>query len=395
MGISNFVSLKYFYSKSKLNIINFISAIASFVLVVAACSFFIVLSVFSGLKDFGLQYNRSFDPDLMVSHTSGGFFELTESHLKKLENSLLIFSSVFEEKVLLSSDGKNTFGTIIGVDNNYRSVIEIDSLIALGKWLDPETSESVVSYSTANKLNLGLFEYGNSLTVSVPATKPRSGFNKSLFESSSFMASGIFNSSDEKDQRIVFSSLKSVQNLFQKNTFVITSLLVKTSDLKSTKTILKNIFGDQFTVQSREELNKTYYKMINSEGLILNLIMGLILIVAMFNSVGAIIILIVEKQSSIRTLIKLGATESQIQNIFFCHGILISMFGGGVGLLAGLFFVWLQKTYSLITLSGTSIPYPVGFEFSNVMTVFLFLTIICGTGSYLASRRSLKVKLQE
>ena len=89
-------------------------------------------------------------------------------------------------------------------------------------------------------------------------------------------------------------------------------------------------------VQSREELNKTYYKMINSEGLILNLIMGLILIVAMFNSVGAIIILIVEKQSSIRTLIKLGATESQIQNIFFCHGILISVFGGGVGLVSGL-----------------------------------------------------------
>ena len=242
MGISNFVSLKYFYSKSKLNIINFISAIASFVLVVAACSFFIVLSVFSGLKDFGLQYNRSFDPDLKVSSASGGFFELTENHSKQLENSLLIFSTVFEEKVLLSSDGKNSFGTIIGVDKNYRGVIEIDSLIALGRWLNPETNESVVSYSTANKLNLGLFEYGNSLTVSVPAIKPRSGFNKSPFESSFFMATGVFNSSDEKDQRIVFSSLKSVQNLFKKNTSVISSVLIKTSDIKSTKTILKNIF---------------------------------------------------------------------------------------------------------------------------------------------------------
>ena len=85
-------------------------------------------------------------------------------------------------------------------------------------------------------------------------------------------------------------------------------MLIKTSDIRSAKTILKNIFGDQFIVQSRQELNETYYKMINSECLILNLIMGLILIVAMFNSVGAIIILIVEKQSSIRTLIKLGAT---------------------------------------------------------------------------------------
>jgi lipoprotein-releasing system permease protein len=82
----------------------------------------------------------------------------------------------------LSSDGKNSFGTIIGVDNNYRDVIEIDSLIALGRWLNPESNESVVSYSTANKLNLGLFEYGNSLTVSVPATKPRSGFNKNLLK---------------------------------------------------------------------------------------------------------------------------------------------------------------------------------------------------------------------
>jgi lipoprotein-releasing system permease protein len=351
--------------------------------------------VFSGLKDFGLQYNRSFDPDLKVSYASGGFFELTENHSEQLENSLLVFSTVLEEKVLLSSDGKNSFGTIIGVDNNYRDVIEIDSLIALGRWLNPESNESVVSYSTANKLNLGLFEYGNSLTVSVPATKPRSGFNKNPFESSSFMASGVFNSSDEKDQRIVFSSLKSVQTLFKKNNSVISSVLIKASDLKPNKTLLKNIFGDQFIVQSREELNETYYKMINSEGLILNLIMGLILIVAMFNSVGAIIILIVEKQSSIKTLIKLGATESQIQNIFFCHGILISMFGGGIGLVAGLFFVWLQKTYSLITLSGTSIPYPVGFELSNVLTVFLFLTIICGAGSYLASKRSLKVKLLE
>ena len=146
MGISNFVSIKYFYSKSKLNIINFISGIASFVLVVAACSFFIVLSVFSGLKDFGLQYNRSFDPDLKVSSASGEFFELTENHSKQLENSLLIFSTVLEEKVLLSSDGKNSFGTIIGVDNNYRDVIEIDSLIALGRWINQETNESVVSY---------------------------------------------------------------------------------------------------------------------------------------------------------------------------------------------------------------------------------------------------------
>ena len=395
MGISFFISLKYFYSKSRINIINFISGIASLVLVVAACCFFIVLSVFSGLKDFGLKYNRSFDPDLKVSHVSGGVFELSEKQDSFLKDSPFLSTAVFEEKALLSSDGKNSFGKIIGVQENYRAVIEIDTLIAVGRWLNAETKESVVSYSTADRLNLGLFEYGNTLTVSVPSLKKRSGLNKSAFESSSFIASGVFNSSDEKDQRIVFSSLSAVQNLFQKQPSQITSVLIKTSNQGSVKTELNAVFGNDFLIESREELNKTYYKMINSEGLVLSLLMALILIVAMFNSVGAIIILIVEKQSSIKTLMKLGATKLQIQGLFLFHGVMISVSGGMIGLVLGVFFVWLQKKYSLITLSGTSIPYPVGFESSNIITVFSFLLIICGTGAFLASKRSLKIKLQQ
>jgi lipoprotein-releasing system permease protein len=134
--------------------------------------------------------------------------------------------------------------------------------------------------------------------------------------------------------------------------------------------------------------------MINSEGLILNVLMGLILTVAMFNSVGAIIILIVEKQKSIKTLIKLGATPFDIKHIFFGHGLLISFVGGLLGLSLGVVFVWAQKTFSLIKLSGTTIAYPISFEASNILTVFLFLLTICGIGSYVASKRSLKIKLQ-
>jgi len=394
MGISFFVSLKYFWSKSKLNVVNFISAVASLVLVIASCSFFIVLSVFSGLKDFGLQYNRAFDPDLKISSETGGSFKLSESQAGFLNSSGVIYSLVLEEKIVLGEGEKSVYGELVGVQQNYRKIVQTDSLLSLGRWVGLSSNEAVVSYNTANSLDLGLFEYGNGLQISVPLKKARQGLNKTPFKSRRFMTTGVFNSSDEKDQRMVFAPLSSVQDLLDKKEGDVSSILVKTYDPAGLKKLLKKEFSSGFTIKSREELNETYYKMINSEGLILNILMGLILTVAMFNSIGAIIILIVEKQKSIKTLIKLGATPFDIKHIFFGHGLLISFVGGLLGLSLGVVFVWAQKTFSLITLSGTTIAYPVSFEVSNILTVFLFLLTICGVGSYIASKRSLKIKLQ-
>lgn len=394
MGISFFVSLKYFWSKSKLNIVNFISAVASLVLVIASCSFFIVLSVFSGLKEFGLQYNRAFDPDLKISIESGGSFKLSKAQADFLNSNGVVYSSVLEEKIVLGEGEKSAYGELIGVQQNYGEIVQTDSLLSLGRWVGLNSSEAVVSYNTASSLDLGLFEYGNGLLISVPLKKARQGLNKTLFKSRRFMATGVFNSSDEKDQRMVFTPLSSVQDLLDKKEGDISSVLIKTYDPAGLKKLLSKEFTNEFTIKSREELNETYYKMINSEGLILNILMGLILTVAMFNSVGAIIILIVEKQKSIKTLIKLGATPFDIKHIFFGHGLLISFVGGLLGLSLGVVFVWAQKTFSLIKLSGTTIAYPISFEASNILTVFLFLLTICGVGSYVASKRSLKIKLQ-
>ena len=394
MGISFFVSLKYFWSKSRLNIVNFISAVASLVLVIASCSFFIVLSVFSGLKDFGLQYNRAFDPDLKISIEGGGSFKLSKSQADFLNSNGVLYSSVLEEKIVLGEGEKSAYGELIGVQQNYGEIVQTDSLLSLGRWVGLNSSEAVVSYNTASSLDLGLFEYGNGLLISVPLKKARQGLNKTPFKSRRFMATGVFNSSDEKDQRMVFAPLSSVQDLLDKKEGDISSVLIKTYDPDGLKKLLSKEFTSGFTIKSREELNETYYKMINSEGLILNILMGLILTVAMFNSVGAIIILIVEKQKSIKTLIKLGATPFDIKHIFFGHGLLISFVGGLLGLSLGVVFVWAQKTFSLIKLSGTTIAYPISFEASNILTVFLFLLTICGIGSYVASKRSLKIKLQ-
>jgi len=396
MGISFFVSKKYFFSKSQFNIVNFVSLIASFVLIVASCSFFIVLSVFSGLKDFGLDYNKAFDPDIKISSASLSSFSLTESQLNWLSTNKdsFVYSKTLEKKVLLSSDGKNTYGKLVGVDRNFRSVIEIDSIISVGRWIGLGSNEVLVSYLIAEKLNLGLFNYGGGLKISIPNNENSSPLVKNPFRTLSFVPSGVYASSGDKDQRTVFSSLGLAQSFLKKNENEITSILIKSFDNpRPLVKELKKVFKDGFLVRSREQLNQTYYKMLNVESLILNILMVLILIVAMFNSVGAIIILIVEKRKSIQTLLKLGATKKDIQALFFKHGLMISLFGGVIGLFSGVCFVYLQKSYSFIKLVGTEIPYPVGLELSNAVSVIVFLLIVCSVGSYLASRTSLVVKL--
>jgi len=391
MNVSSFISLKYFFSKSRLHVVNIISSIAVFVLIIASCSFFVVLSVFSGLKDFGLQYNRSFSPDIKISNASG-VFKISKKQTDFLEKNNFFFTSVYEEKALLSSKEKTFFGKILGVQKGYRNVVEIDSLISVGRWLSPLSNEVVVSYLAADKLGLGLFNFGNRLSVSVPK-KTDYSFNKNLFKSDMFLTSGVFNSQDENDQKIVFANLPFVQKLLNKTSNEISSVFVKSNNVGADIKKIKAFFGESFLVQSREQINETYYKMIKTESLILNLIMVLILIIAAFNSVGAIILLIVEKKNSVKTLIKLGVTKRQLQNVFFKHGVLISLIGGFIGLVFGFLIVWAQKTFSIITLYNTSIPYPVSLDLNNFFTVFLFVFLICTAGAFFASRNSLSIKL--
>ena len=181
-------------------------------------------------------------------------------------------------------------------------------------------NEVVVSYLAADKLDLGLFNFGNRLSVSVPK-KTDYSFNKNPFKSEVFLTSGVFNSQDENDQKIVFANLPFVQKLLNKSSNEISSVFVKSNNVGTDMKKIKAFFGERFLVQSREQINETYYKMINSESLILNLIMVLILIIAAFNSVGAIILLIVEKKNSVKTLNKAWCNKRQLQNVFFKHGV--------------------------------------------------------------------------
>ena len=399
MSVSSFISKRFFFSKSNWNIVNIISQTASFVLVIATCSFFIVLSVFSGLKDFGLNYSKAFDPDIKITHNKNKHFNVSNLPLVEITglsgvNSL---SQFVEEKVLLNSEDKNSYGVLKGVDKQYNSVVKIDSILVLGRWITQTLDDVVVSVTLAEDLSLGLFNYQGGLNVLVPSLGKSNSLLKSSFDSAFFMPTGVFQSADEVDQKNIFTSLSSARELLNLKDNAVSAVIIRSNegvDGFDLSEKISSIVSDDFVIKTREELNETYYKMLKTEGVVLNLLMGLILVVAMFNTIGAVIIMIIEKQENIKTLYKIGATKQQVQNIFFKHGLLLSFSGGVLGLILGCGVVYVQEGFGLIRLAGTSIPYPVSFDLKNFFLVAGWLLIVALVGSYLAALAAKKIKLE-
>ena len=399
MTFSNFIAKRYFFSKSKWNIVNIVSNSALFVLIVAVCSFFIVLSVFSGLKSFGSNYSNAFDPDIKITSKNSKHFDyvLIADKISPVSNVSAITSQL-EEKVLVKNDDITSFAMLKGIQRNFTSIFDIEKMVSAGGWLNGSDikNRSVVSSFLADELKLGLYNYGGGITLLVPKTQKTSSIFKQPFNSSVNMVVGVFNSNDFDDKKSIFIPLSNAQNLLALSESQVSSVAIKTIDSEKkldTSKELQKLLGQNFSVKTREEINETYYKMLNSEEIIINLVLALILVVAMFNVVGAIIILITEKQKNVLTLFKIGATRKQIQFLFFKHGVYLTFFGGFFGLIIGFVFVYLQQAYGIFKLSGTSIPYPVLIEFKNFFIVLFWVITIGVISAYLSLFSLKKIKL--
>ena len=399
MTFSTFIAKRYFFSKSKWNIVNIVSNSALFVLIVAVCSFFIVLSVFSGLKSFGSNYSNAFDPDIKITSKNSKYFDyvLIADKISSVSNISAV-SSQLEEKVLVKNDDITSFAMLKGIQRNFSSIFDIEKMVSAGRWLNGSDikNRSVVSSFLADELKLGLYNYGGGIALLVPKTQKTSSIFKQPFNSSVNMVVGVFNSNNFDDKKSIFIPLSNAQNLLALSENQVSSISIKTIDSEKkldTSKELQKLLGQNFSVKTREEINETYYKMLNSEEIIINLVLALILVVAMFNVAGAIIILITEKQKNVLTLFKIGATRKQIQFLFFKHGVYLTFFGGFFGLIIGFVFVCLQQAFGIFKLSGTSIPYPVLIEFKNFFIVLFWVVTIGVISAYLSLFSLKKIKL--
>ncbi len=383
-------------SKSSNNAINFITLITAFSVIIGALSLFVVLSGFAGLKDFTLQFTSLIDPDLKAESAMGKSFNLSETEIKALNDipQIVSFSKIVEERVFISFDGKSYPNAFIkGVDSNYEKVTRIDSVVPIGSWLSHQTNQIVTGWGIANRLSIGVLDYGKTVDLYIP--KPGRGQItdiKKAFNSVNAVNVGVFDVNETLNDKYIYAPIEMAQHLVNYNSNQISAIefkLVPNADENQTREAIQNVLGDTIVLKNKSELNDALHKMLNTENLAVYLIFTLILIIALFNLVGSIIMMILDKKKTLHTLFNLGATIKDIKRIFFLQGSLMTLIGGAVGLIIALLLVWLQKTFGFVMLTQ-SLPYPVSIKIENITLVFVTISVLGIGASKIASSRITK-----
>ncbi len=396
MNFPLYIAKRYLLSKSTNNAINFITIIAAISVVIGALSLFIVLSGFAGLKDFTLQFTSLIDPDLKAESVKGKSFTVSESELKALKNEegIIAFSKVVEERVLISFDERSYPDAFVkGVDSNYKLVNAVDSIVPIGSWFSGKSNQIVVGWGISNRLSIGVLDYGKTVDLYIP--KPGKGQVtdiKTAFNSVKAISVGIFDVNETLNDKYVFMPIEMAQHLVDYQNNQVSAIEFKLKEGVSESDMrdkIMTILGDKVVLKNKSELNDALHKMLNTENLAVYLIFTLILIIALFNVIGSIIMMILDKKKTLHTLSNLGATTGDIKKIFFLQGSMMTLFGGLIGLILGLILVWLQETFGLVKLTAT-LPYPMSIKFENVVLVFVTITILGIGASKIASSRITK-----
>ncbi|WP_366943676.1 FtsX-like permease family protein [uncultured Polaribacter sp.] len=366
--------------------------IASFGVIVGALALFVILSGFSGLRTFSYSLLDVSDPDIKITTTVGKSFFITETLQQKLQTNTSIKEStkVIEERVFLEFNEKNEIAFIKGVEENYTNISKIDSSLSVGTWLQKDfENTAVIGRGISNKLSLGILSYSEPLKIMIP--KPGKGFinPRNPFYSIETQIVGVYLGTEEFESKFVFTSIEQARDLLRFKENQVTGIELRLNDIEDSNEVAANLqtaLGTDFKVQTKEQLNEVFYKVINTENFVSYLIFTLIVIIALFNVIGAIIMMIIDKKQNLKTLFNLGATIKEIKKIFIFQGFLLTFFGMCVGLVLGVILVFLQKEFSLFMIVP-NLAYPVEFKFSNLLIVFCTITVLGFIAAKIASSR--------
>ena len=364
------------------------------VIVIGSAALFVVLSAFAGLKTFSLSFTNTFDPDLKALPVTGKHFSISpaeEQKIKEIEG-VAQFSKELEERAYLNFREKSTIAYIKGVDGNYRSVTGVDSTLYFGNWGVIEQN-AVIGIGIYNLLGIPLDNYQNPMSVLVP--KPGKGAfsqqnpNNRPYNQLPLVISGVYAVEENLDRKYVITTLNLVQKLLEKDSTQVSGInfkLKSDNDYKETQNRILQVLGDKVYVLDRQQLNGTLYRMLNTENLATYLIFTLVLIIALFNVVGAIIMMILDKQQNSRTLFSLGATIKELRQVYFIQGLLVTSIGGIIGVLIGSLLIGSQILFGWLKITP-SLAYPVEFNFANVLVVLLPIVVLGFISSKIASNR--------
>ncbi|MCI2228655.1 ABC transporter permease [Polaribacter sp. MSW13] len=392
MSFPLYIAKRYLFTKTNNNAINIITIIASFGVIVGSLALFIILSGFSGLRTFSYSLLDASDPDIKITSVKGKSFLFTAEIQKTFQSNSTIKASskVIEERVFLEYNNKSEIAFVKGVENNYTTITQIDSAINIGSWIDTDFSNTaVIGNGISRKLTLGILNFGEPLAITVP--KPGTGFinPRNAFYKMNVQIVGVYSGTEDFENKFVFVDISEARSLLRYKENQITGIelkLVNDADVDEVSEALQEQLGNQFKVQTKEQLNEVFYKVINTENFVSYLIFTLIVIIALFNVIGAIIMMIIDKKDNLKTLFSLGATIQEVKKIFVLQGFLLTFFGMLIGLTIGVILVFVQKQFGLFMITQ-SLPYPVEFRFTNLIIVIITITILGFIASKIASSR--------
>lgn len=392
MNFPFYIAKRYVRSKSSQNAVNIINFITFLVIVIGSAALFIVLSGFAGLKTFSLSFTNVFDPDLKAQALTGKFFSISEDQIKQLSemNDVVSYAKEIEEKVFLQHREKSDIAFIKGVDENYTKTIAVDSTIYYGEW-NIEEQLGVAGLGIVNTLGISVGYTRHPLKIL--ALKPGKGSLtqqglSSAYNTLPLVISGVYQVEESLDKKYIFVELPLAQALLEKEASQFSGInfkLKEGANIAQVKTQIAAIFEDKILLKTREELNSSLYKMLNTENVATYLIFTLVLIIALFNVVGAIIMMILDKQQNSKTLYNLGVTIKELRRIYFVQGILVTTVGGIIGVFIGSLLIGSQLLLGWVKIG--SIDYPVELQFINILIVLATITVLGIIASKIASSR--------
>jgi lipoprotein-releasing system permease protein len=386
LNFSLHIAKRYLISKKSNNAINIISWISISAIAVTTAALIIILSAMNGLTGTVANLYNVFEPDLKVTAAKGKYFiadDFLTSKIKAIEG-VKIISTTLSDKALIKNIDKQTLVTIKGVDKNFNSLTKIDSALVDGFYgLDVDSfanTRILLGRGIANQLQINIREYVNELTLYSPIKGKNGGVNpEDNFNQLYCTPTGIFSLNDEFDYQYAFISLATAKKLFDEPDKVSAiEIGCNTKNIYAVQENLSNILGEQFVVKNRYQLNDVLFKTLETEKLATFIILAFILIIATFNIIGALTMLIIEKKKDIKTLYSLGANTNLIRNIFMSEGFLISGVGAIFGLILGLIVCWLQIQFHLVKFGDEFIVpyYPIELQLKDFVWIFSLIMLI-------------------
>jgi lipoprotein-releasing system permease protein len=365
--------------------------IASTGVVVGTAALFVILSGFSGLRTFNDALLETSDPDIKVSPTKGKSFFFSDAFRTTImaNESISAFSPVIEERAFLKSADKQQIAYVKGVDYHYSNVVKLDSAMQVGTWLDPEyPNTAVIGNGLAFKLSLGIMNYGTPLEIIVPKIGT-SFLNPNSTRTIETQILGMYTGTEEFQNKFVFVTCQQAQRLldYEENQFTAIEIKLKPDVVPEDFSYeLQKELGPEFKVQTKTQLNELFFKVVNTENFVSYLIFTLIVVIAMFNIIGAMIMMIIDKKKNLETMLNLGATVKEVKRIFVFQGFLLTLVGMTAGLFIAIILVFLQQHFEWFMITAT-IPYPVELRGSNLLIVMGTISILGFLAAKIASSR--------